>query len=251
MQQRTYMLEVILNNFDQPRLVAGLKDNYLDTLYELSMNDTTLINFVINATPASYDSYRFKLIYATLSIPYVPISFIDLKTFRVQKDVKVEWNVINETEVEKYVVEHSLDGQNFSEFQIVNANNAGYMNYNISHNDAPVTANYYRVKAIQRSGAIVQSEISKVGGLYTPIRVFPNPVVNNYFQVQIESKEIGIYSMILVTANGAILPLNSVNILPGLSSQIAYLPKNLASGVYMLRIITPGNQRQTIPLRIK
>lgn len=145
---------------------------------------------------------------------------------------------------------HVIDGKNLVDLHNIQATNTGNNSYTFSHPDATTTDNYYRIKAVQITGNVDFSHISKVYGINTTVAVYPNPVTNRSFNIQMEGKEAGVYSLILVSISGIVYPLKPVNITAGQSSQNVQLPANVFPGLYKLKIIKPGNKQQVISVRI-
>ncbi|MFZ4771712.1 MAG: IPT/TIG domain-containing protein, partial [Ferruginibacter sp.] len=103
MQAHAYQLELIPQNLGSQNLVARLEDSYLNTSTVVSLADTNRINFAVDATPASYVSNRFRIVFTPAVI--VPVNFISLAASRKTTNVLVNWKVGNELNIHHYEVE--------------------------------------------------------------------------------------------------------------------------------------------------
>lgn len=152
-----------------------------------------------------------------------------------QKDVKgaqVKWNTASETNISKYLVQHSLDGISFETIGTVDANNDSKENqYSFIHTNPSNGTNYYRIIISDIGGSSTFSKVVNVtynkGKEFT---VTPNPV-NNTIQVgNFIGSTYGIYNSIgRKVATGKIE-----------STQLNL--SNLSSGTYTITIEKDGRK---------
>jgi hypothetical protein len=95
----------------------------------------------------------------------------------------------------EYIIEHSADGRNFNEISKIDPQNGGNTSYSFFDPHAGSKDNFYRIKAERLTGSIEYSDISKVSGINTPMGIYPNPIVNRIFKLEIGSKEPGFYHL--------------------------------------------------------
>ncbi len=92
--------------------------------------------------------------------------------------VDLQWNTANETNSDRFEVERSLDGVNFSRVGTVKAAGSAAHSYSFT-DSAPVKGyNYYRLSIFDQDGTVVYSstQLVKIGALTGKLSVMPNPV---------------------------------------------------------------------------
>ncbi|MBE7179542.1 MAG: T9SS type A sorting domain-containing protein [Mucilaginibacter polytrichastri] len=148
------------------------------------------------------------------------------------KQVPVEWKVSNEADASQYDVERSADGVRFVPVTSVAATSsvADDKMYNSADVLPAEGNNFYRVKATDKSGNVVYSNVVMVNITNASgIAVTPNPasaVVTVYSKNTMKQIQ-------LLGANGQLLKTVTPN------ATVQQLPiANLAAGQYMLRIQT-------------
>jgi len=244
MSQHNYRIKFMLKNLDHPGLTAVLKDNYLNRELPVGLNDTTSIDFTVNADVASIDQKRFMLIFRKPPPPPVDIKFTAVDAERNGKNVMLEWSVTNEITVESYVVEYSSDGINFNVLREQEPDNTqASKTYNYEYTEASCGAIFYRIKVINSGGKLQYSPVAKINPLSTvqEIKVYPNPVVNKTIHLEFSNLPGGKYAVTLLYNNGSARQLTSVQAASD-QSYTVYLPKELASGIYRLRITGPDGK---------
>ena len=91
--------------------------------------------------------------------------------------VLLTWNISAEINVNRYEVQYSKNGNNFSSIGTVTAANRN--TYNFIHNSPVNGLNFYRLKILDNDGRIGYSIIRKVNfGKNISLIVYPNPAVN-------------------------------------------------------------------------
>jgi hypothetical protein len=253
MPQKNYRLKFMLKNLNHPNLYAILKDSYLHNETTIGLNDTTYVDFAINSDPASADQYRFQLVYSSYLSAPVDVFFTGIQAQRKGKDVMVEWNVSGEVSVDSYIVEHSVDGINFSELKQVSAlNTAAAKTYNYKDISAFAGNNFYRVKAVNFGGRIQYSSIVKLSAfaMENEITVYPNPVANKTVQLQFSNQPAGKYIIALIYNNGAVQQLRTIQLSSGQTTSAIALPNNLGTGIYQLQIIGPDNTKTVKTIQV-
>ena len=106
-----------------------------------------------------------------------PVKFIDVSAIEQENNVLVHWNVENEININKYVVERSADGINFNEIGFNAA--AQTLTYSWVDHSALQNINYYRIKSIGNAGDVSYSKIVKViidKNGEADFTISPNPV---------------------------------------------------------------------------
>lgn len=114
-----------------------------------------------------------------LSSP-LPVTWLSFNATANANKIDLTWSTGSEVNSDKYIIERSIDGNNYNEIGVVKAagNTPGYSDY--SFTDAvPVsrTTNYYRIRQTDIDGRYTYSTVRYVEykGETKQIQVFPNP----------------------------------------------------------------------------
>lgn len=175
-QFRSTNYQLLFKFTDVPHdgLQAILQDKYNNQEINLNMDGLTTYNFsVISSNPVTFDSARFRIVFKPLTP--VPVSFTDIKAEKQQRNALVTWKVENETNIDHYIVEESVDGRNFVTLGSQAA--SGINTYSMLDRITKSGNNYYRVYAVEVSGARNYSRIARVTFDNIPVAtLYPNPV---------------------------------------------------------------------------
>lgn len=244
MQQRNYRIQLIVENLHTFNLVGFIRDNYLNQEILVDLNDTSNINFTVNSQPGSFAQNRFQLIYTDISVAAgpLPVNFTHIQASRKNNNIQVAWTVEEEISMQKYMVEYSVDGIHFKDFQDVKAANTSIKKtYTILHNSPGAGDHFYRIKGISLGDKVQYSPIARISGIKNQdaLNVYPNPVVNKTLQMQLNISQSGIYRINLVNSNGNKQELASQQLPAGQSLQTLNLPKNMSAGIYRLQLTAP------------
>ncbi|MBL7701765.1 MAG: hypothetical protein JNM14_05915 [Ferruginibacter sp.] len=253
MKQQAYEFEFRPQAFTNTSLVAELVDNFLNLRTPLSVIAPSVVSFNITADPASSASNRFMVVFG----PGRPLA-IDVITIQARAKnnpqgpavgVQVDWQAKTETDMEKYEVEKSVDGSNFSKQNTTAAigNSTSPVNYGW-FDAAPVKGNnFYRVKAYDKAGAIKYTSIVKVniGKAEPAITVMPNPVSSNAFGLQLTDLEKGTYTLILYNNLGQQVYNTKLQHDGGSAIKRIQPDATLANGSYRLLLLGENNVRLT------
>jgi hypothetical protein len=172
----SYQFQFIPENIASNGIQAYLEDSYLNISMPVSLNDTSLINFTVNADAGSYASGRFRLVFRPMTT--LPVNFISVAAIQKEKNVLINWTVSSEVNISEYVVEKSADGNSFKDLGNLNATgNLSNANYEFI-DESPFTGfNFYRIKSISNSGETKYSNTVKVNiRNATDLSISPNPI---------------------------------------------------------------------------
>ncbi len=251
MKQRAYEFDFIPASFTNIGLKAELIDNFLNTRTLLSVLDTVSVNFTVTTDPASAASNRFMIVFG----PQGPLA-IDVITINAQaknNGVQVNWTAKTEMDMDRYELEKSFNGTAFTKITTVSSMGNSNVPVNYSWLDANPQKglNFYRIKAIDKSGLVKYTSIVKVGfGKSHPaFIVSPNPVSGNTINLQLTDIENGTYNLVLINDLGQRIFSTRVQHAGG-SAVILLSPlSTLAKGVY--EIILTGENIRIINRMIK
>ncbi|MFZ4058496.1 MAG: T9SS type A sorting domain-containing protein, partial [Ferruginibacter sp.] len=236
-----FQFEFAPDSLADPLLSAFLVDKYLQTETPVSLTDTTRINFNIAANPpGNWAEDRFMLVFKQISGGVIPVKISDVKAYQQQQDIAVEWTVQNEINIEKYAVEASSDGRNFTPVNYTMAVAQNRTQYTYKWLDVQPQAgdHFYRIKSISNTGEVEYSRIVKVtiGKVNGGMLVYPNPVKNNTIGLVMTKIPAGTFKAEVFNGIGQILVSKAIQHNGG-SANYSIAPTNvLPAGVYQLRV---------------
>ncbi|HEX8331268.1 MAG TPA: T9SS type A sorting domain-containing protein [Segetibacter sp.] len=245
--QRSYQFQLKAENFNSSSLSAFLVDKYLSTSKDINLHgDVTSINFAVNGDAASRALDRFMIVYRTNTTH--PVNFTNIKAAQKQTAIQVDWNVATETNTRSYEVEKSTNGQQFVKAVSVAA--TGNIAYNWLDVMPANGMNYYRVKGISGNGEVKYSGVARVNmnSVKTGVTVYPNPLTDKSFNLQLNNKEKGTYTLRLINSAGQLVFSSVVSHSGGSSSQTVQLNKELPKGIYQLEITREDRAKETITI---
>ena len=232
--QSAYTLELTGENFSNtPGLTATLKDAYTNTSLPLSITDTNRYNFAVDANAASTGD-RFMIVFKANST--LPVQFTNINAIQKGAAVQIDWKVATEKNIKQYVVEKSTNGISFTTIATQAANNIDNSSYTAMDNSPITGSNYYRILSTDNSGKQQYSNVAvvKIGGKQSSIGVYPNPVINNTMNLQLENIAKGNYTIQLVNPQGSVVMQTKLQHAGGSGTQSIQIP-TVSNGNYVLK----------------
>jgi hypothetical protein len=169
----------------------------------------------------------------------LPVTLYALSAVQKGSAIEVAWNITAESNMLKYDVEKSSDGQSFTRIGEVTAQNSGQAT-RYTFQDATVSSgtHYYRLKVIDRSTAGRYSAVVKVdlGGKGGGITVFPNPAAQKQITVQLNNMDRGSYQLEFYNGGGQPVYRQSIRHDGGSLSRGFTLPSTITAGIYFVKI---------------
>ncbi|RYE16676.1 MAG: T9SS type A sorting domain-containing protein [Sphingobacteriales bacterium] len=244
-RQRGYRLQLILENLHNNNLFAYLRDTYLNQDIPVSLNDTTNVDFTVGNQPGSASATRFQLIYKNILAAggALPVQFTGIQVQRKQGDIQVSWSVAQESNLDKYVVEHSANGTHFSTVtQVSGSNSSLAKSYSVADARSTTADHFYRIRAVDADGKTQYSAIARLAATkgVQQLNVYPNPVASHQAQLQLEVAQAGKYEVTLISLNGSRQAIGIIAVPAGQSVQSLHLPANVVPGVYRLQLASPS-----------
>ncbi|MEJ7586873.1 MAG: T9SS type A sorting domain-containing protein [Ferruginibacter sp.] len=237
-----YRLKFELSNLDS-KLTAFLEDGYTGTKKSLSLDTSTVIDFLITADTVSAAPDRFKIVFKQL--PPIPVMHHSIKAYPLAGNIAVEWTIENEINITQYEVEKRVDGDNYMTVYTRPANGTDHSTITYNWMDVnPVSGdNFYRVRRVHFDGSAQYDSVSvKMGKIASGLSVFPNPVSNGTISMEFKNMPEGIYSVKLFNNLGETIVSKTISHLRG-SSKHAFTPgPMLAAGIYQLHVAMPNNK---------
>ena len=244
MQQRNYRIQVIAEKLHTSNLMGFVRDSYLNQDFPIDLNDTTDINFTVNAQAGSAAADRFKLIYVNLSVAAgtLPVNFTGLTASRKSNNIQLSFSVANEINMHQYVVQHSADGRLFKDITTIAPSGAGssktYQTFDVQ---TATATHFYRIKGISIGGKEQFSVIAKVSAQSNQpaIQVYPNPITGKSMQIELNNTVAGTHQMVAISNIGQRFVLPALKIAGTQQMQTVQLPGSMAPGVYRLQVTAP------------
>ena len=238
LRQISYLLEFVPQNISAAGLSATLQDSYLGTSTPVDLTTTTTQTFTVTSNAATSAANRFRLVFNQDGA--LPLSFLGLTATERPNGIQLNWKVANETGVDHYEAERSLTGTSFGKINN-NVVAIGSSTYNMLDASPNRGVNFYRIKAVDASGAIRYTAVVKVilGGV-KGITISPNPITGRHISLQFSNEPAGAYSISITNTAGQLMYHTTVNHDGGNSTQGIDLPK-VAPGTYQVQTTMPDN----------
>lgn len=239
--QRRYQVELISSFATNVGLQAYLVDSYLNTSTPLGLTSTIKVDFAVNADPASAATNRFKIIFKPAAVfSPLPVTFTDVKAFRQGETVTIKWNVENEINMAKYEVEKSGDAKTFSllSSRVVKGANNTSASYSCIDESGAKLNTFYRIKSIGNDGSVKYTQVMKVTGLQnlSSFTVYPNPIVGNNINLQLNAQASGTYGVKIINIAGQIVYASKLIVNSNGLTQTIHPDKEMKKGIYQMEI---------------
>jgi hypothetical protein len=250
---RKYKLEFIATNLNHPNLLGKLEDAFLKTSTPVKLDGTTTYDFSVTADTGSYARDRFKLVMYQSGA--TPVNNIKMEASTLQNNrVDINWEMLNQININKYEVERSADSNNFSKKTSLTAvgNNGENAAYNWTDENALPGQNFYRIAYTNASGAIGYSNVVKVvvNKRSQQMNVYPSLITNRTINLQFNDIAKGNYTAVLINNSGQVLLSKQLVHNTDTATYSIPVERTVSNGNYKLQIIKPDNRKTIIPIVI-
>lgn len=235
-RQNNYYLAVSGNNFS-PSLTAFVEDSYLNTQTSLDLLSSTFLPFTINKDSASFAPGRFRIVLKPDVV--LPITAINLKAFKKEQGIQVDWVTQTETNIDEYHVEKSVDGQQYFTIGKEKARgNSIRETYSWLDQNPSTGINFYRVKVIEKMGVIKYSHVVNVAvsNLNASLAIYPNPAKGNVIGLRLINQEKGTYQAELYSTAGQKLFTGQIKHNGGSAKYSIATGSTFSKGTYRLKV---------------
>jgi hypothetical protein len=241
-----YQFTINPTNFEGNNIV--LVDNYTGANTYIPASGTTTYSFSVDANTASAATNRFFIALNNFNV--LPVTLASVKAAAQNNDIAIDWRVENEISIEKYAIEKSANGSDFTTVANVTAKNGStYNNYSWLDVTAYAGANFYRIKVYEKNGSVKYSAVVKVmmtKKAASAMSIFPNPVTNSLINLQLANQAGGMYKLTLTNTLGQVLYTGS-EVWNGTNGTLQVsVPAKLTTGMYQLEVINPANERKVL-----
>ena len=178
----------------------------------------------------------------------IPVAFSSISVNKNNTGNAIHWSVAEQTNVQSYQIEKSIDGINFNAFSTM-LPIKGQNTYSVIDNYTNDKTAYYRVVALATNGDKKYSKVLNIKNVFTAanIKIAPNPVTNKQFELQVADCSKGQYKLSLYNQLGSVVYSHTIQIEGDYQSQTIQLPSSLAKGVYFANFNgVDVNNNQTI-----
>ena len=166
------------------------------------------------------------------------VQLLDFNAVLRADKVYLDWSTQSEKNNDYFTIEKSQDGYTFFPLMQVK----GYVNsqtlkaYQEIDNHPNFGVTYYRLKQTDTDGKISYSQIRTVIYNLSGISVFPNPAIDNHFQIEFNSEVNENVDVLIYNNLGQLIFQSSFTALNGINNHSIQL-NHAAKGLYQLHII--------------
>jgi hypothetical protein len=178
----------------------------------------------------------------------LPVQFEDVNVQAVTKGNQVSWTISSQTNVDHYEVEYSTDGSNFNSIgSVAPTNSTGTQTYNYLHPVKNETDGYYRIKVVNKDGAIDYSLIKKIKAdkIVTKLSAYPNPTTG-LFTLQLPTGTQGALSLKIYDNAGKLVMQKKLTVQAG-ARELPVDISNMATGYYRV-VCENANKINTVSI---
>ena len=236
----TYQLNVNAANYIDNGFLPLLYDAYKNTTTSLGSGVTT-VDFTVDSKTAATYANRFSIIFTPSALA---VNSIVASATLNNKIATITWNTVGEKGESRFEVEKSTDGKTFSSIGQQAAKNTSTASYTATDNSVVEGNNYYRIKAVNVTGAVNYSNIAKLTTNNSQlITVYPNPLVGKTLNVQVTNVAAGKYVVSIYNVLGEKVAEQSIAHSGGSATHALTINKTLAGGVYSVVIRAEGSNQ--------
>ncbi len=230
-----YQLQIDPTGFTGNGMVAFLYDAYLKKAIALS--DTIYYyNFVPTLANAATYQDRFTIIFKKSTLP---ITNIYLSAVLKDGEASINWKTIGESNVARYDIEKSTDGNTFHTINSISAKNAFAASYTYTDVNILSGNSYYRIKVVSNKGEVTYSKVSTITKSNTSsVGIYPNPLINNVVNVKFTDAASGKYLLSVINSLGQRMFSKEIQHSGGTASYSSTLNNNVANGMYKVSVVS-------------
>ena len=121
------------------------------------------------------DQYNYRI--RKVTVGTVPVTLASFTAIANNKTIITNWHTSTELNTANFVIQHSTDGNSFSDIATVKATGSGANGYSFTDTHPINGINYYRLKSVDKDGASTFSKVvsAEIVDSRYEILVYPNP----------------------------------------------------------------------------
>lgn len=180
----------------------------------------------------------------------LPVELLSFTGEAVEETNVLNWTTTSEINNDYFIVEASVDAENFSSIgTVAGAGNSNeVLNYEFIDNNPYAKTMYYRLKQVDFDGKWENSEIVAINrNSLGIIDIFPNPV-NDLLHINFNTNEVNDYKVSITNILGEVIT-ETTNL--GKNKLTLNVFEELSGGVYFVKIVDDSNQLITTKKIIK
>ncbi len=243
---QNYRLMFDASGLENSGVNGFIEDAYTKTRTPLNMDGTTQLDFTVNGVAATKAANRFRIVFQEMRV--MPVTFTSVKATAKNATVAVEWKVENQSKMQQYEIEKSVDGSQFAKVATIVANNNSASVYNWLDQNAVEGYNYYRIRSVDLNGKTEYTSVVKVQMSKTAaqIKVYPNPAVDAKVFVELNNAPNGVYYARLINPLGQTIVSQKIIHQGGSNTETIKWNNTAARGIYQLEIAKPNGEIETV-----
>ena len=258
MRTADYQWKFEMHNMDAPGRLGFLVDRTSGVKKPLNLDGSNTFDFSVVIDGISNAANRFIIVFkqGAVAAP-VPVKYVSVKAYREKADIRVDWKVENEINMDHYTVERSANGVNFGQPSYMASmpptnNNGGGAVYTQLDTKPLGTDNYYRIRGVSLNGQVQFSSIVKVALLTNAatIAVHPNPVISKTIHLYTDGLTAGNYELMLITADSRVVFKSTITLTAGQNSKDIPLNSGISQGEYTLMLFSEKGEKKAIKVMI-
>ena len=188
------------------------------------------------------DSIKYNMGLARYNFNALPLSLLSFTATQQQSTNLLQWKTSNEINVDRFDIQRSSDGRDFTTIGNVRA---GLNNYYFTDEQPIANTNYYRLKMIDKDGRYSFSPVRMVTVSSDVVfSIYPNPA-SDKLHVQILSKKKSSAQIEVLTLDGKIIRTTNWDISEGTSIKTLGIAA-LHSGSYLLKIASKNRKAEVL-----
>ncbi len=189
---------------------------------------------IVLAGLAGSSNSKYSIALARYCLTVLPLKLLSIIAKKDGKTNLLQWTTAQEINVDRFEIERSSDGRDYSGIGKING---GLSRYNFT-DDKPFTGiNYYRLKMIDRDGKFDYSSVRIVNnsGSFN-VQVYPLPAKGR-LNIQVQSNKTEKAEILVTDISGKTLIINSISLAAGVNNTFINV-QSLIKGAYFLKIVT-------------
>lgn len=208
-----------------------------------------------NFTACSDEEYGETHDYNINVLPAVtmPVSLLSFDASNKSGSVLLTWVSVSESNLEKYDIEKSTAGIQFSKVASVAARNTqDRQTYQWTDETMMSSTQYYRLAIKDKNGHTDYSKVVRVSAVENAgsIRVVPNPVTGKVLSLQTRNIEAGNWSVALFDVQGQKVFITNITTSLSASDKQIHLPATVKSGLYRM-VLSRNNETYSVSVLIQ
>jgi len=172
----------------------------------------------------------------------LPAVWLGFTVTAVNGNALLNWKTGDEINVDHYVVEHSINGVNFTAIgSVTAANNSGINNYSFTQDGLTAGTHYYRIRRVDKDGDSGYSDIKsiKITATSANVQVRPNPVTGATLELAITAQQNNQTMVRVMSADGKLLVQQAANLAAG-SNFVHLTIGSVPPGIYLVQVQLSG-----------